>query len=226
MTSLYGILALIAAAFLAYFNPKGKKSDDLADILDDVFNQQKPAKPVPSKVIQDWECIPFVKFGPFKKDFSENDILKIVGTEHLSRLELPLNEENIQYSSILFGGTNDELIIDWYATAPYMKIESIRAQHDGTHWKTAEGITVGTPLEVLEKINQKSFPFYGLEWEHSGLVSEWNGGVVKNGIAVNLIALNPAAAIPVLVGETVFSSNQSEAIQSDMEVVSMEVKMN
>jgi hypothetical protein len=43
-------------------------------------------------------------------------------------------------------------------------------------WHFASGISIGTDLQTLERLNGKSFQLYGFAWDYSGTVSSWNAG--------------------------------------------------
>jgi hypothetical protein len=49
----------------------------------------------------------------------------------------------------------------------------------GSAWKTAEGITIGTSLEEVERLNGKPFSLYGFGWDAEGLVADWHGGALS-----------------------------------------------
>jgi hypothetical protein len=45
-----------------------------------------------------------------------------------------------------------------------------------TQWRTADGITVGTSLRQLERLNGRPFRLAGFGFDGSGIVGSWNGG--------------------------------------------------
>ncbi len=70
----------------------------------------------------------------------------------------------------------------------YMRIEGDST--GATDWKTSEGITIGTPLADLEKLNGKSFEISGFGWDYGGFVTNWMGGKFN---AALMIRLEPTA---------------------------------
>lgn len=52
----------------------------------------------------------------------------------------------------------------------------IRVAGQGTDWKTKEGITVGSILADVVKVNGKDIIFWGFGWDYGGTVTNWNGG--------------------------------------------------
>jgi hypothetical protein len=59
---------------------------------------------------------------------------------------------------------------------PYITIRGMRPDEGGTAWKTDSGITIGTPIAEVERINGKPFSLSGFGWDYGGRVTDWNGG--------------------------------------------------
>lgn len=43
-------------------------------------------------------------------------------------------------------------------------------------WHLSNSIKLGTDSKTLEKLNGKTFSFYGFYWDYGGVISDWNGG--------------------------------------------------
>jgi len=84
------------------------------------------------------------------------------------------------HNTLLFPGTTNEVEFVWlddsisFSGLAYIDI-SIDIFGQETGWKTKEGITLGTKLKELEKLNQKPFTFYGFESDFSGM-TDWDEG--------------------------------------------------
>jgi len=63
-------------------------------------------------------------------------------------------------------------------------------------WKTPGGLTLGTRLTELEKMNGRAFSLWGFDWGEGGMVRSWNGGnladELKGRVAVGLQPANHA----------------------------------
>jgi hypothetical protein len=59
------------------------------------------------------------------------------------------------------------------------KVQIIQIHGAKSEWKTAQGVTLGTTLQELEKINGKPFDIMGLGWDFGGTVSDWKGGALQ-----------------------------------------------
>ena len=59
-------------------------------------------------------------------------------------------------------------------------------------WHTAEGITLGTTLADLQKLNGKAFKFSGFDWDYGGHIQSWEGGKLATSLAGCHLTLNGA----------------------------------
>ena len=58
-------------------------------------------------------------------------------------------------------------------------LKRARLRGDRTLWKIAPGITLGTPLAELQRLNQKPITFSGFGFDGSGMIRDWNGGRLR-----------------------------------------------
>ena len=79
-------------------------------------------------------------------------------------------------NTLLFPDSKNEVEFVWaddsinYSGLVYIQVCNMR-----TEWKTKEGITIGTSIKELEKLNKKPFTFFGLGWDYSGSI-DWKEG--------------------------------------------------
>ena len=64
---------------------------------------------------------------------------------------------------------------------PEKKVRPVSVEITGAEsmWKTASGISLGTPLTKVQAINGKPFKLYGFEWDYGGMLSDGNDGNIK-----------------------------------------------
>lgn len=90
-------------------------------------------------------------------------------------------------NTLLFPETKNEVEFVWEDdSAHFCKLAYISIAGQQTDWKTKEGITIGTRLKELEKLNKKPFTFYGFDWDYSGLTSWEDGHLDQRKVFVNL----------------------------------------
>jgi hypothetical protein len=59
-------------------------------------------------------------------------------------------------------------------------------------WHTIAGVTLGTSVDELQRLNTKPFEFNGFGWDYGGQVVNWHGGAMAHDttIAIRLDALH------------------------------------
>lgn len=80
-----------------------------------------------------------------------------------------------------------------------------------TLWRTPEGISIGTPIAEVERINGTPFQIYGFGWDYGGLVNSWNGGKLPE--TLGLTFTYTASEVPeYLLGEVQLWSNDKSLL--------------
>jgi hypothetical protein len=126
----------------------------------------------------DWICIPGERVGPITSKTSEEEVIRIFGKSNVSRSEEVIGEGmGYEKVTIVFKGKSNEFKIKWKENRLFKNPSRIEIYGYKTKWKLPDGITIGTSLEELIKINKKDFLFYGFNWDYSGFVASWNGGI-------------------------------------------------
>jgi hypothetical protein len=102
----------------------------------------------------------------------------------------------------------------------YIRIEGDST--GATDWKTAEGITIGTPMATIEQMNGKPFSFSGFGWDYGGFVSDWKGGKFNASFSPRFDAgSTDPTAIGKVSGEGVHESNSPDVAAAKPIVTSL-----
>lgn len=191
--------------------------------------------PVPAPTVQgvsgeltNWTCVPGKQVGAITTNFTEEDLIKTFGEKQVQRYEAGEGESDETYTAtIVNSGTRNQLIIRWSKDQPFKKIESIRIANDSTDWRTAEGITVGTSLSDLVRINGRDFAFNGFyEAGEAGMTTTWQDGAVNPNLVLFLQPENPAAIYEGagLSKEASYSSDNTLAKKANIRVSGLLIK--
>lgn len=181
------------------------------------------ATPPPANA--EWMVVPYEQVGLINKVSTESDIIASCGAKNVTREIVGREWGETIPATLIYADTPDQLTIEWKEGQAYERIEKVRIDGEGTKWQTAEGIHIGMPLSELIRINGTDFKFYGFEWDYSGMVTDWNGGRIKEGTIVFLTPDNPAAAIPAMLGDSLYSTTMHKAHEAQLFVSSIEIKM-
>lgn len=144
----------------------------------------------------DWMCIPFKRAGPLTAQTTEAELLDFFGRENVERRTMHGAEgEGAWDVSVVFADTPRQLIVFWRNNRFGDGISSVSIRRQGTPWKTVHGITVGTSLAELNRINGQPFKFYGFGWDYGGGLCLSSGGALTKVKGLHLL-LQPAQQLP------------------------------
>jgi hypothetical protein len=136
--------------------------------------QENQKKIVPPEFL----CIPGKSVGKITPDMSEEDLKKLFGTEKVGTQRLDIGGGETVIGTVIFANTANQLNIYWKDTLTKTAIQRITLLGEGSDWTTDKGIKIGTPIEEVQKINNKPFKLYGFEWDYGGYVVDWQEGTL------------------------------------------------
>ena len=218
LTIFFAILFLIACD-TEYNSSSSSDSDSTTDSL----SQKETPPPTASKDV----LAPPTAFtidaskrivGLITAADTEAELIQSYGEKNVQKREIGLGEGETAPGTVIFPGTDEELIIEWQDGQEYQKIKRVRLEGENASWKTVDGISIGTSLEELEKINGKAFQFYGFEWDYAGTTNEWENGKISKNLTLILTPENPEAVFPDLLGDQLFSSDNAKAQEAGLKV--------
>jgi hypothetical protein len=118
---------------------------------------------------KDWLIIPGKSFGKVTATTTREELDKLYGKENVKDEELHVGEGFYEKGTVLF--PSDKLKraeIFWQENQFGHKISLIRLNEEKSLWHTPEGITIGTPMKTLEKLNGGPFEMSGFGWDYGG----------------------------------------------------------
>jgi hypothetical protein len=122
-----------------------------------------------------WLIVPGVRVGPITATTGEDDLVLLFGRERVERRPILVGDGAPRPGTIVLGKTLDALEILWRDDA-FQKPEQILIGGGKTRWKSREGITIGTSLAQLVKLNGRHFRFLGFGFDRGGTIVSWEGG--------------------------------------------------
>lgn len=143
-----------------------------------VQNETSPAIVEKKKDISlDRNIIPNKSFGLITSSTVKTELNKLYGTEKIQEtIVFSYEGINIEGTEVIFDDTTDNFTIEWNDDNLTPKI--IRIMNQNSHWKTKEGIGIGSTLKEVENANGKTFTIYGYEIDSylAGTIKNWNSG--------------------------------------------------
>jgi len=166
--------------------------------------RQPTTTPAPANV-NDWLIVPGKRAGPITPRTTRADLVRFFGAKNVEDGEIVGSDGGRQSGTIVFGDQPDaSLGVLWLDDTPDAHIRSIVFCHgselaEKCRWHTEEGVSFGTDLKNLERLNGRKFKLNGFDWGYGGLITSWEGGRLEHfGIACGRVTLrlDPTPAPP------------------------------
>jgi hypothetical protein len=136
----------------------------------------------------DWLIVPGSRVGAITSKCTLADVARAYGEPNVRLMRdggvvaaVIFPDDSLRRVEIAFGDT---------INLRYPKSVMLRGSQ--SVWHTATGVTLGTTVDELQKLNSKPFEFNGFGWDYGGQVVNWHGGVMSrdSAIAIRLDALH------------------------------------
>ena len=179
-------------------------------------------------VENDWLCLPFERVGPILASAKEEDLLQLFGAEQVQRRTIYVAEGTEKRDvSVIYPYSANEVILFWRDNQYGQRLSHAWVKKEDSSWKTAENITVGTPLAELNRLNGQPFRIVGFGGDYGGYIPVRQEGTLiqQKGLCLRLA---PARQLPRQYygdGVKVFSADP-ELLPDAVRVVSFEVTLN
>lgn len=127
----------------------------------------------------DWTLVPGLRAGPITEKTSESDLRTIFGEANVVSSDIGVGEGFTEPGTILFPDDPGKRAEILWVRGDRTKIKILRITEKGTVWKTDRGVTIGTSLSTLRRINERPLTLLGFAWDYGGSIVDCNGGVLK-----------------------------------------------
>ena len=169
-----GLLLLLLAACQSETGPTGTT---------DRHGTTRPAGPA------DWRIIPGIRIGPVDSTTSEQALVERLGAERVVRRDAHIGEGFCAPASVIDPGTRDSVTVIWADTS-YARPAAVVVEGNGSRWRTAAWVHVGTTLRELEALRAGApLRFMGFGWDYGG-TGTWH----EQGTREMRIVLQPDSA--------------------------------
>ncbi|MEQ8702970.1 MAG: hypothetical protein RIC19_03575 [Phaeodactylibacter sp.] len=173
--------------------------------------QDTTATSTPTDPRLDYTILPGERVGLVDlKQATEADVLQAYG-DLAQKDSVYLGEGIFEQGVVLFKNTPENRVYLYWD--PFMGTDrpsfvSIYGENRQTDWKTDDGISIGTSMEEVQRLNGKPFDIYGFGWDYGGYVNNWNGGQLEGkGFSIRFEPDADATTSTELFGEVNISSD-------------------
>ena len=128
-------------------------------------------------VAADWVIVPGERVGPIEAGASEARLIELFGAANVKRVSFELEPgEAVPATSLFADDPTRRAIVLWRDPETRVAPETVLIRGERSVWRTDKGITLGTPLATLRRLNGKPLTLTGFGPNLGGTVLDCNGG--------------------------------------------------
>ena len=128
-------------------------------------------------VAADWVIVPGERVGPIDAGTSEARLVELFGAANVTRMSFELEPgETVPATTLFANDSTRRAIVLWRDPETRASPETVLIRGERTLWRTDKGITLGTPLATLRRLNGKPLTLTGFGPNLGGTVLDCNGG--------------------------------------------------
>jgi hypothetical protein len=126
--------------------------------------------------------VPGERVGPVRASTTRSELTGLFGAEVVKDGEVNVGEGEMHPGTLVYpDDPSQRLAITWEKGQP-KRIDVCYGLRDGMcRWKTPRGVSIGTTLKELEKLNGRPFKLAGFAWDYEGTIVSWEDGKMNNG---------------------------------------------
>lgn len=124
-----------------------------------------------------YRIVPRVRVGAITPDASESELRRIYGRRNVRSTRVSIGEGEYEPGTVVYPNDPLRMIeIIWKDAGRRRYPQRIQLTGERSVWTTRHGISLGTSLKELERINGRPFVLTGFGWDYEGTVVSWGGG--------------------------------------------------
>ena len=142
-----------------------------------------------------WQIAPGRSAGPITPASSEAGLEKHYGGAAVKTTRIELGEGETTPGTVLFPGDSLRRVeIVWQDTMSRSRPARLILRGSRSEWKVGPGVSLGSSLQELERINGRPFTLAGFGWDYAGVVIGWGGGALDSALGGVKLYLDPGPA--------------------------------
>ena len=135
---------------------------------------------VPAAAVHLVTNVPLTCDGIWSPDSGEAALRRHFGDSLVRTAQIPLGEGETATGTVVYPNARDRRIeILWKDTIHHRRYDQVIVRDSSTH-TVYSGVHTGMTLQALERINGRPFQLAGFNWDYSGTVMSWSGGLLDS----------------------------------------------
>jgi hypothetical protein len=140
---------------------------------------------------ESWEIEAGVRAGALTAQSSEADLRRAYGAA-VRGARIEVGEGETVPGTVLFADDSVRRAeIIWRDTVARRRPARLVLRGRRSRWRVAPGISLGTSLHELERLNGRAFTLAGFGWDYGGVVIGWDGGALDAALPGVRVYLRP-----------------------------------
>ena len=119
--------------------------------------------------------------GPFAPTTTPEVLAAAFGAANVTTESIHVGEGEFEEGTVLFSKVPEErLAILWTGGVTHGRPRDLFIRGEKSLWRTARGLTLGTTLQAVERLNRRPFRLLGFRWDYAGTTMSWSGGLLDD----------------------------------------------
>jgi hypothetical protein len=127
----------------------------------------------------DWLIVPGERVGPITATTSEAMLGTLFGAANVEPGDIGIGEGFTEPGAVIYGKDPAKRIEVLWRDATRTVADSVWISGAASDWKTSEGVSLGTALNDIERLNGGPFRLAGFDWDYGGTIVDCEGGQFK-----------------------------------------------
>jgi hypothetical protein len=143
----------------------------------------------------EWLIAPGRSGGALTAETSEEDLRKRYGSSAIETSRIEIGEGETMPGAVLYPGDSLRRVeIIWRDSVERRRPARVILRGNESRWTVGEGVSLGTSLKDLERLNGRPFTLAGFGWDYAGVVTDWKGGKLHRVLTGIKLYLDPGPA--------------------------------
>jgi hypothetical protein len=157
-------------------------------------DQMVQASPRPRPTDTEWQIVGGRSAGHLTAESSEAELRRHYG-DSVRSTRVQLGEGETTPGTVLFPSDSVRRAeIVWQDTVNRSRPARLILRGSRSRWQAGPGVSLGTSLEELERLNGRPFTLAGFGWDYGGVIVDWGGGTLDSSLAGVKLYLDPGPA--------------------------------
>ncbi|HSF16611.1 MAG TPA: hypothetical protein VLK65_13775 [Vicinamibacteria bacterium] len=127
----------------------------------------------------DWLIVPGERVGRITATTSESELESLFGTDNVEPVDVHIGEGFTEPGAAVFPSDPSRRIEVVWRDEARTSPKELRLLGDSSQWRTSEGISLGSTLQDIERLNGFPFRLAGFAFDYGGTITDCGRGRLR-----------------------------------------------